>query len=532
VKSLLKKMLHSQTLIKSLLGLALLLSLYPVFSASYFVTADGPCHVHGAVIFTDLLLNGKASHFATYAQLNPAITNWGSVVVLSLLQVIFSPNVAEKIFVMLLITSFVIGLAKCLKQISGSWQWPVVAIPFIASNILLQYGFYNFYMGIAIGWWLVYYFIKSSAKHRVLNTLYGSVLGIVVFLCHPLSFLFTSLYVFVFSALHYFKKSVGFNSPIKILKRLFVLLLPACLLLAVYLIQHKHIMHIANERSMSLLWRHLYKGESFTLFGSSEQIFVQIILASLVIIAIAGIVKRSIPARSAMLLLLLICSTTAAYFFLPNELFGGGLFSIRMQWLAYIFLFMLGYFSDATQALKAIAAFFMIACLVPLNSYRASTLNKCSKVVEQAIKSTEDVPKNKNLAYLKFAYNCLDRQWNPISENQFLLSHTVCYVGAIKHNIVPDNILLSTDYYPVNWKNTCDVEKAPLLLKKGIQAIPPTIDINLLKQNLAIDYIVTYAATADTFTDPIATQTWQQVLNGFEKVNHSEGGVWRLYKKN
>jgi hypothetical protein len=524
------KVLKNQQLIKVLIFLMCLVCVWPILFAPIFVSADGPCHVQGAAIFRDLIVHGNASYYAKYAAINnEAFTNWGSVVSLGILQLFFAPLIAEKIFLVFCIIVFVLGFVKSIVAIKKQFNLVLVLIPIIATNLILQFGFYNYYLGLAIGWCTVYFFTKAiiSGTKKSLGLL--ALFSTITFLCHPLSFVFTCIlvclfYFFVKTTAQVAKQKITFS----IIFSCFIAFLPSLILLSLFVLQQRNAGSVANTTTLLELWQHLCKGQTLQQFSKAENPFISVILIALCILAIMALCTS---VKSTLAVLCSIAVSLLAYFFLPNELFAGGAFSLRLQLFIFTLLMLLVCISEAHVVLQILPICICIFAYVQLSNLRTVCAQKMSTTVQQLYDLTNKLPNRKNIAYLSFAGNALNAYWEKIIDNQFLLTHIVCGIGTIKKSVVPDNILMSTNYYPVIWKKDCDVEKATLHQNQGANVLPAPVNIDMLHQRLDIQFIITYAATSDVFEDTVTNRMWQNVQQRYEKIGHSEGGVWRLYKR-
>jgi hypothetical protein len=527
------KILNNQLLNKVLFTVMLLLSLLPIFAAPYFVSTDGPCHVQGAAIFKELLFNGNASHYAKYAEINTGVfTNWGSVVCLGFLQEFFNAVVAEKIFVILSVLIFSLGFAKCIYAIKKEFGLATALIPVVATNLILQYGFYNYYLGLALGWWAVYFFMNFIKNDSVRNLICLSVFSLLVFLCHPLSLVLSLILMCLFYFLcKWHNTDLITITSFKKLLQVGIALFPSVIMLLMFIVQHKSSSTVANDRAIELLWQNLCEGEVFQLFSKNENLYINIILYALSGLGIASFFTKLQNLKSIVLLFCAILICLVAYFYVPNELLEGGSLSLRIELFIYTLLVLLLCISCTKPIVQILPVFICIIAFVKLSLVRTVSAQEISAVVQHVHHLTKNIPEKKNIAYLRFASNVMNANWQAAADNQFLLTHTACNIGAQKKSIVPDNILLSTSYYPIKWKINCDIQKKPLLQFQGIEAVPPFIDIGSLNARLNIDYLIAYGVTADTFSDTNTHNMWQKILLQYEKVGHSDGGVWRLYKR-
>jgi len=130
-----------------------LLQLVPVWAPAYYPTADGPSHLYNAFVLRELLQHHGGPIAETFAidwRPHPNVLgHWVLVVLLGA----FSPVVAEKILVSLIILLFLGGGWMLAGAVDPRGQpYAFLALPF-AHHEMLQYGFYNF--AISAGLYLV-----------------------------------------------------------------------------------------------------------------------------------------------------------------------------------------------------------------------------------------------------------------------------------------------------------------------------------------------------------------------------------------
>lgn len=147
-----------------------LVSLAPIWSATYLPTCDGPSHVYNSWLLRELV-HGNANLAQWYAIDWRPHPNWSGHAVLALLMTVVTPRIAEK----LLVSSIVLLFLGALWRFTSHKPYAFLALPF-AYHLLLQMGFYNFCIGAAL------YFLIASTTRPV-------VAGALLLLCyfsHPM----------------------------------------------------------------------------------------------------------------------------------------------------------------------------------------------------------------------------------------------------------------------------------------------------------------------------------------------------------
>lgn len=168
---------------RTLLLLAGLAYVLPIWLARFFPTQDGPSHVANAVALADL---GRRAIYRHYFQLNlTPVPNWFSHATLAALLTAFPPVVAEKLLVTLYALLFALAVVYLLAAVQGRAS-PVLAVVGFAFmyNYLLYKGFYNFSFSIpmyllSVAYWWKHRHGLSAGQASVLAALL-----LLTYFCH------------------------------------------------------------------------------------------------------------------------------------------------------------------------------------------------------------------------------------------------------------------------------------------------------------------------------------------------------------
>lgn len=126
-----------------------LLHLLPVWRVEYLPTVDGASHVYNATVLRELAAGTPAFQRVYAADLRP-YPNWLGHAFLWLALGVVPPVVAEKLLVSMIILLFLGGCWRLAGVVNlGSRVYALLAMP-LAFHVLLQMGFYNYSLGVAI----------------------------------------------------------------------------------------------------------------------------------------------------------------------------------------------------------------------------------------------------------------------------------------------------------------------------------------------------------------------------------------------
>jgi hypothetical protein len=164
-----------------------ILQLVPIWSVRYLPTVDGASHVYNAWILRELLMH-RGTLLQHYFQIDwQPHPNWIATAALALLMTIVPPIIAEKLFVSAIVLLFALAAWMYAGVIDErSRIFALLAMPF-TYNWLLQSGFYNFSLGVALCfitiavWW---------RRRRIIET---AALLVVCYFAHPMAIGIASL---------------------------------------------------------------------------------------------------------------------------------------------------------------------------------------------------------------------------------------------------------------------------------------------------------------------------------------------------
>ena len=166
-----------------------LLCLLQIWWPTYYLTGDGPCHLYNARIIHDLQTGTDTAfyqRFYTY-ETNPN-PNWLSHILLSGLMYVIPAIAAEKLLLSIYTLVLITGFYKVLKQTSGSSSYWITAVFLFVFHHTLAKGFYNFSLGTALYFWMIWWWMRLLEKRNTLNTLVFFLLSGLTFFAQLLPF--------------------------------------------------------------------------------------------------------------------------------------------------------------------------------------------------------------------------------------------------------------------------------------------------------------------------------------------------------
>jgi len=140
----------------------IILHLVPLWSYENFATQDGPSHLHNSAVMLDLS-TVESPLFKQYYEMKFTFAgNLLSQLALMSLLSVFSPSLADKIFLSLYVVLFCLGFWYAVSSVRRESKWIAFLIfPFVYSS-WLHLGFYNFLLGMAAFFFVTGYFIRHQ----------------------------------------------------------------------------------------------------------------------------------------------------------------------------------------------------------------------------------------------------------------------------------------------------------------------------------------------------------------------------------
>jgi hypothetical protein len=132
------------------------------WTATHFVTQDGPSHLYQAVVAQDVLLHPHSQYASIYRLQKKVVPNWTCTILLNMTAWPAGRDHAEQLLASLCILAGFFSFAYCCRSLNPSFSpWSPVA------NLLLHtwffwIGFYNFFLGMVLLPFVLGYYIQHG----------------------------------------------------------------------------------------------------------------------------------------------------------------------------------------------------------------------------------------------------------------------------------------------------------------------------------------------------------------------------------
>jgi len=444
---------NKQTFFNGLFALLILVLLFPVISLSYIVTHDGPAHIYNSGLIIRIIQGDQ--DVLSFMTLKPfPDPNWIGHFLLAILQLIFSPNVAERILQGLYIISLPVAFKWMLHKTSRNNEWmALLALPFVLTNFFFL-GVYNFILSVAFLFMALAYLFPVWNRRSPRKYFGLFFFSLLLYFSHLLSLGVFLMMIFIGELYAMFR-----NRPVTVRSILhhswptILSLLPVVVLLSLcYLekLQSGPAPVVSFSQHLSFLF---YIAPLLTLKHDPEIIYaVSIFFLVISLLGIAlfyslrsrtkemrGSEFYRLPSFWAIATLLMLM----LFFVMPDSAATGGVIKFRFELFFYLFLLVF----VSTLSMPAFAKWIVPLVIVPWIVFRTLYLYPMLKTLSDDAAQIVRLPENASPGSLILPLNY---SLNWMHDN---LSN---YMGTKNDFIILDNYEASTPHFPIRWNEGMD----------------------------------------------------------------------------
>jgi hypothetical protein len=427
-------------------------SLYPLFSVSTFPFVDAPAHLGNASLVKQLWTEPQVGFLHQFISFNHTLVpNWSGHFILACLLHVVSPEVAEKILLVIVFAGFPLSVRYLLHVIRKEKKFlSLLAVP-IAYNCYSEIGFYNFSLSLIFLFLNLGFFYhkilseKTKWFHYVIMTL---LLGGSYF-SHIVGFLITALFMAICYFVYLSKLEGGILRGLFSQQSIFLglAILPITVLAIIYTLSNHSDAGQISYLENGVLINHLKNGQLFMVFGGAESAWCVILSAvygSVFLFSLIGFAKdarRRNVTPDAVLFLLFLLLLTAAYFYLPDGYGMGGFFSLRMAVMMFAFIIPFAAVSNAWNwLLWPLICLALVTHTQRLSFYKE--IQTSGNRVATAIKDqSKFVESNSFIVVCDLQYNWIEASY----------SHYLCLEKPV---VTLNNYEYNTLFFPLLWKSS------------------------------------------------------------------------------
>jgi hypothetical protein len=429
-----------------------LLHLLPIWRVHLVPTVDGPSHVYNAVVLHELAAGNPALTrvFAVNLRPNP---NWLGHALLFVALALFSPLVAEKLLLSLIVLLFLGGCWRVSRLIDpDNAAYAFLAMP-LTFHLLLQMGFYNYSLGAA----LLLHAVAAWWQKRTIAS--PTVWLLLCALAHPLPAAAAMAFI-----------GVAWLAVDRRWRLLLPLVAPALILGWFFLQPNPPGGHWTWKGA--LLWSALTHVMVLWTFDPRQLTFGAILGAVYAVLIIATLVMEKRQQRDVFLLL----TVVAVILFLAAPVSVEEGFLLKARLLLFPYLLILPWLTPRLARLPLALLFAVVA--IGNVAYIRDCWKRNEKVMTSAIAPLAAAAPGKTLLPLVFDHS------SPYSHLGFLW-HAVSYGAAELRLVDLGNYEAEQRYFPVMFRPGLH---RPSILE--IESSPGAIDVSAYARD--VDYVFTW----------------------------------------
>jgi len=529
--------------------------LIPIWVFEYFPSQDGPTHIANALTFLEYF-NSEYTVFREYYVINYSLTpTWFTHLILAGLISIFSPTIAEKVFLSTYIILFPIAIRYTLLSIKPSASFlSFFAYPFIF-NLLLHLGFYSFCFSLIMFFFVIGYWIKHQETFSQRNTIVFTILSLLLYLFHISVWSWTFFGIAIFaiwltlldfiyqrrnSDLNWFKLWSAFK------KRALIPLyacIPSLILIAAFLVDKQFSTIDAAlpyfERFIKLLA--LYSLVSFDSIEILPAILLSIIFGlTSTYLVITKLQQRHVNKWDG--LFLIFVAYTALYMLspetiliTPNGMKGGGYIDQRLNLFPYFALLLWFAAQDYSPLFKKriqIVAIGISISMLFTQMYKYSELNE---YIADYLSGMELIDPNSTILGLSFQSRGPSENGVIPSKRVELFTHTVDYIATQRHSVSFTNYEANHGYFPLIYRSALNPYKQIVLNDVDIETpLAAELEFENYTQHTKgkLNYILLWGLDKKHLGNKNVVSILNQIENKYELIYQSPLKLMTLYKLN
>ncbi len=444
MKSIIQKIKHGHY---ERLGL-LITFYFPLCVSVFFIlilpvypSCDGAAHLYNSKIIKELLFN-SSTPFADFYTFNAIpVPNWLDHIFLVILLFLFSPVLAQKIFLILMVTTQAMLFYKIVTKLKPENKLlSVLVLPFIFSSFFYV-GLYNQQLSFVALYGFIYWLIRSQPYTQSGFLYYAGlfIFSLIFWLSSIVTYAIFLLIVGVLFLLKSHSDRISISRCFKEMCKLFLVFIPTLILSANFIFK---INMATDEKPIELfdktiLFFRLQPLMTFDTAGESRFTIALVII--LLTLALTGLKKSK--EDNSVLKAIKICSVILllAFFIVPNEA-GAGMLSYRFSMSFYLLAIISLVLLNINRRVVLVASVLICSIQLGLSFKRHNGNMKDKAIVENNFSDIGlHIPKGATV-------------W-PVSLHQdWFLGHSNNYAGIESSAIILENYETYYPWFPLSFK--------------------------------------------------------------------------------
>ena len=430
-----------------------ILQLVPVWAVRYLPTVDGPSHVYNAFVLRELVTGHSPTLAKTFRIDWRPQPNWIGTAAMALLMTVVSPVVAEKLFVSAIVLLFALAMWLYAGAVDRARSMnALLALPF-TYNWLLQAGFYNFSMGVALAFLAIAVWWRRRAIVPV------ALLLVVCYFAHPMALVFAC-------------GAIGLIWLATTRKwRELLVFVPVAPLVVWYVRQPVTTSSNGERDSIRELATMLFGARIAWTFDRAQMVFGAAVVALIVALMIKTALSGAPAPPPARVFLWLTLILLIAYAATPANAAGGSF--LRERLTLFLYLTPIAWISETKTRLHRILCIAIVANV----AYLTICYWRVEPVIERFVRVADAAERDSTIVAI------INRHL-PSGANVSVLMHAIDYAAAERRLADVNNYEADSGLFPIGFRNPS-----------------PMVDLQTIDAamwSLAVDYVYAYHLDGDT----------------------------------
>lgn len=519
-------------------------------------TQDGPSHAYNALVLRELLFHRGSAFRDMYALNSYPTSNWASVILVSISNLVGGPLHVEQVMATLLIVFLYSAMHYAQKALSPqrALLWP--GLNALLNTWMLWMGLYSFYLAMALSVFCVGYYIRNLRHLRTRQYLCIGLLMLVLYFTHPMGQVLTGVtlsVVCVWDALWPSsrgpeeasgdQRSRGARRVLRSYVPLLVSMVPGAVFLLIFLQQEKF-----GRPPLALSWPELgsrlffFPVEIFHIQSSDFSLRVDDALCTLVLLAVfASVVlwkKRDwLGTQGGLFLAALLM--LGIYLITPEYRGEAAFLKERFGWSILVFSVVAVGASLRPRAVVSALAWFLLPFIGAQVSTSALWARTANHAREHYSPLERMIRPGSTLLFLNYPAEQFEKKYSLATLNYDPLLHAVGGVALRKHCLSWSNYEALSKAFPVVFRSLSVADKN-LLSGFEDNEEHKAAALESFLGRFPVDNVIVYGAPEESTESPDVDEDliidFRAVLELLNReyalvVATGEGPVLRLYRK-
>ena len=519
-------------------------------------TQDGPSHAYNALVLRELLFHRGSAFRDMYALNSYPTSNWASVVLVSISNLLGGPLHVEQAMATLLILFLYSAMYYAQKALSPqrALLWP--GLNALLNIWMLWMGLYSFYLAMALSVFCVGYYIRHLRHLRTGHYLCIGLLMLVLYFTHPMGQVLTGVALSVVCIWDGVwrssrgpeeasgdQRSHGAQGVLRSYVPLLLSMVPGAAFLLIFLQQEKF-----GRPPLALSWPELgsrlffFPAEIFHTQGSDFSVRVDDALCALVLLAVfASVVlwKKADWLGTQGGLFLAAIFLLGIYLITPEYSGNAAFLKERLGWSLLVFSVVAVGASLRPRAVVSALAWFLLPFVGAQLSTSALWARTANHAREHYLPLERMIRPGSTLLRVNYPAEQFEKKHNLTTLNYDPMLHAVSGVALRKHCLNWSNYEAVTKAFPVVYRSLSPADKD---LVGGFQdnEEQKAAGLESFLARFPVDNVIVYGELEEPGKSPDAdedlTNDFRAALELLNReyalvVTSGEGPVLRLYRK-